>query len=294
MATRPWSFPASIMPVSVVIAYMWWASSTAEIHTDDGIKWWNGFLALIAMALFQAAGNVWSDFNDYIHKVDTAESYGVKILTSGEFSPREIRRLAIILLCAATGVGLAIAVMSGVFTLLIGFAGLILTLFYPRLKYNALGDADIFLTYGLLPTIGTSYVLTGTIVWSVLWLALPVGLITVAILHVNNTRDVHTDAKAHIRTFAMLIGHTAAKAVYIMEILLPFAGVALLVWFNVFPVWSLLAMLAIVPALKSVHLMKKSSASDISGIAALDVATAQLQLIFSLLLTASFIICTLA
>lgn len=287
MATRPWSYPASVMPVLAAIAYVWWLSSTGAIEQGH-IKWLNGALALIAMALFQAAGNLWSDLHDYTHGVDTNESYGVKILTSEEFSPAEIRRFALRLLAAAVTAGIAIFAMSGVPTLIIGIVGLMLTLFYPHLKYNALGDLDIFLSYGILPTIGTGYVLTGTIVWPAVWLALPIGLITVAILHVNNTRDVTTDAKAHISTFAMIIGHKAAKAVYTAEILLPFAAITLLVGFGVLPVWSLLALLAVIPALKNAQAMKKSSSDNLSGIAALDAATARLQLMFSLLLSISF------
>ncbi len=289
MATRPWSYPASVMPVLVVIAYIWWLSSAGAIAPEN-IKWQNGALALIAMALFQAAGNLWSDLHDYIRGVDTCESYGVKILTSGEFSAAEIRRFALRLLAVASSVGIAIFVMSGMPTLIIGIAGLMLTLFYPRLKYNAAGDADIFLSYGILPTIGTAYVLTGTIVWQAAWLALPIGLITVAILHANNTRDVTTDSKAHISTLAMLIGHKAAKTVYMTEILLPFAAIALLVAFGTIPAWSLLSLPAIVPALKSAKAMKNSSANNLSGIVALDAATAKLQLMFSLLLSISFAI----
>jgi 1,4-dihydroxy-2-naphthoate octaprenyltransferase len=51
-------------------------------------------------------------------------------------------------------------------------------LLYPLLKYNALGDLDILMTFAFLPTIGTSYAITGMIDWSVLYIALPVGLIT--------------------------------------------------------------------------------------------------------------------
>ena len=165
-----------------------------------------------------------------------------------------------------------------------------LTVFYPKLKYNALGDLDIFLAYGILPALGTAYVLTGTMVWSTLLLAVPVGSITVAILHVNNTRDVHTDAKAHIRTLAMLVGYKASRIGYIAEILVPFAIICLLVAFSVLPVWSLLSLVALVPALKNTKAMRSSSAANLSSIVALDAATAQLQLAFSLLLSISFVI----
>lgn len=287
--TRPWSYPASVMPVLVVIAYVFWLSSRQIVPADE-ISWINGALALVVMALFQAWGNVWSDLHDYESGVDTDESYGVKILTSGEYTPAEIRRLAMGLGCAALLLGVCLCFMAGPLTVAFGIAGMALTVFYPKLKYNALGDLDIFLAYGILPALGTAYVLTGTMVWSTLLLAVPVGSITVAILHVNNTRDVHTDAKAHIRTLAMLIGYKASRIGYIAEILVPFAIICLLVAFSVLPVWSLLSLVALVPALKNTKAMRSSSAANLSSIVALDAATAQLQLAFSLLLSLSLVI----
>lgn len=290
LATRPWSFPASVMPVLVSIAYVGWLAHGGEF---ENVRWINGVLAVLAMALFQAAGNTWSDLHDYRSGVDTAEGYGVKILTSGDFSEKEVKRLSLGLLAGAVALGLCICVMSGPWIWAIGIVGVALTVFYPWLKYRALGDVDIFLTYGVLPTLGTTYVLTGSMVWSALWLSIPVGLITVAILHVNNTRDVATDGNANITTFAMIIGHNASRAVYIAELLVPFAAVALLVVFGVLPAWTLLSLIALAPAMKNVRAMNGSTATDLGGILALDGATAQLQLVFSLLLCVSFIIASI-
>lgn len=289
-ATRPWSFPASVMPVLVVMCYIGWLASGGEFKE---VKWLNGALAVVAMALFQAAGNTWSDLHDYRSGVDTEEGYGVKILTSGTFSESEVKRLSLGLLAVAVAIGLCICFMSGVWTAVIGLGGVLLTVFYPWLKYRALGDVDIFLAYGVLPAIGTAYVLTDCLVLPVLWLAIPVGLITVAILHVNNTRDVVTDSRAHISTFAMLIGHGASTRVYAAEILVPFVAVALLVAFGVLPAWSLLSLAAIVPAMRNVKIMLGSSSENTGGIVALDAATAQLQLMFSLLLCVSLIIASI-
>ncbi len=289
LATRPWSYPASTMPVAVIIAYVFWLWSKQGLPVENP-AWMNGVLAFITMALFQASGNVWSDLHDYKSGVDTDESYGVKILTSGEFSPREIHRLAVGLMCATLFAGCCLVWLSGWPTAIFGIVGMLFTVYYPKLKYNALGDVDIFFSYGLLPTIGTAYVLTGTMVWPVLWLSIPIGLITVAILHVNNTRDASTDGSAGIRTFAMLIGYRASKAVYIAEITVPFVAVVILVGFSVLPVWSLVSLLALMPSLNNVRIMMRSTSGNLSGIVALDASTAQLQLMFSLLLSVSLII----
>lgn len=99
LATRPWSFPASAMPVAVTMAYCFYLTSSGDSAPVGPSQWAYSIVALISMILFQAVGNVWSDLRDFKRGVDTADSYGVKILTSGQFSTTEVRNLAIALFC---------------------------------------------------------------------------------------------------------------------------------------------------------------------------------------------------
>lgn len=71
----------------------------------------------------------------------------------------------------------------------------------------------------------------------VLWVAVPVGLITVAILHANNTRDIRTDSRADIRTLAMKLGGKMSMYVYCAEILLLFSLI-FAVSFVIAALWS--------------------------------------------------------
>lgn len=286
LATRPWSFPASLMPVIVGGAYVYWISCSASSEGMN-VNWMNFLLSVLAIVLLQASGNLWSDLNDYRCGVDTSENYSVKILTSGEFSVKEVLCLSAGLFVTAVAVGGILLMLSGPLTLLFGAAGLLLLVFYPKLKYHAFGDADIFVAYAMLPLLGTSYVMTGSIVWPIVWLTLPVGLITVAILHVNNTRDIESDRRAGISTLAMTVGYSIAKPIYIFEIVLPFLCVGIFILCGVLPVTSVVAFFAFLPAINNVRTMNASTASDVSAIVSLDAATAKLQLIFSLLLSIS-------
>lgn len=277
IAVRPWSFPASAMPVAVTLAYLLWGG--AEIN------WLAGVWAFINIVLFHAAGNVWSDYFDFRKGVDAEDTFGAKTMTSGEFEPREMLRLAVGLLVVALVLGIGLMLLTDWRLLWFGLAGALTVLLYPRLKYSALGDVDIMLAYALLPTLGTSFVATGALVWSVLWIALPVGLITVAILHSNNTRDITTDARAQIKTFAMRLGRKASKPLYAFEVLFPFVWIAGCVVAGVLPVWSLLTLVAVVPAWQGARDMLRHDDSSTELIANLDERTAKLQLIFSLLFT---------
>ena len=205
IATRPWSFPASSMPVVATLAYLHWAG--------ESINWLIGLWTLATIIVFHAAGNTWSDYFDFKKGVDREDTVGGTAITSGEFQACEIKRLATYLLTVAVVSGLGLAYCTGLPTLYFGVAGCALTLLYPMLKFNALGDLDIFLTYSVLPILGTSYVATGSIIEKALWLVIPIGLITVGILHINNARDIEHDKRAGIRTFAMLVGKRASAVI---------------------------------------------------------------------------------
>ena len=155
LATRPWSFPASAMPVMVTMVWLW--SRGVEVC------WWLGVLALLNIVLVHAAGNVWSDIADYRRGVDAEDTFGTRLLVDEQFSPDEFRRLSLVLNVAAVVLGLAMVGLTGWPLLVIGVAGLLLSLCYPGLKYAALGDVVIILCYALLPMLGTSYVVSGEI-----------------------------------------------------------------------------------------------------------------------------------
>ena len=282
IAVRPWSFPASAMPVLVTLMYLLW--SGAEID------WIGGVWALINAVMFHAAGNVWSDYFDFRKGVDAEDTFGAKTMTSGEFTPKEMLRLAVGLLVVALVMGIGLMVRVGLPLLWFGVAGALTVLLYPRLKYSALGDVDIMLAYALLPTLGTSFVATGALVWNVLWIAVPVGLITVAILHANNTRDIVTDARANIKTFAMSIGRKASKPLYAFEVLFPFVAVIATIMCGWLPWYSVIVLLALPKAWKCARVVLDSPKKGMETLVMHDAATSQLQLIFSLLLAVSLFV----
>lgn len=291
IAVRPWSFPASAMPVVTTLGYLMW------FGCDNGqascINWAHGIWALANIILFHAAGNTWSDYFDFRKSVDAEDTFGARTLTGGVFTPKEIKRLSLSLLAVAVAGGLVLLAVTGWPLLWIGLGGIACTLLYPYLKYRALGDLVIFITYAILPMLGTSYVAAGTVIYSSLWLAVPVGLITVAILHANNTRDTATDRRAHIRTFAMEIGPLGSRIAYYAEITVPFIWVAACAAAGIFPLWSLVTLAAAIPAWQNIKTMHKAKSEGMAAINSLDEMTAKLQMVFSLLLTLSFILADL-
>ncbi len=282
IAVRPWSFPASAMPVITATAYLFWKGA--------GINWLFALWALVNIVIFHAAGNTWSDYFDFRKKVDADDTFGAKTLTTGMFAEKEILWLSVGLTIAAAAGGVGLLLLTGLPLLWIGLGGLFCTLLYPLLKYNALGDIAILLAYAFLPTIGTAFVTTGAIDWSVLLIALPVGLITDGILHSNNSRDTQTDKRAGIKTIAMRLRAKASALIYGFEVLFPFIWVGVLSIIGFFPLTTIIVFLTLAVAIACSQTMMKSLNGDLRIIADLDVRTANLQLMFSVLLTIAFIV----
>lgn len=282
IATRPWSFPASSMPVLATLGYLFW------LNCD--VNWWKGLWALANIVVFHAAGNTWSDYHDYKKGVDREDTTGGVSITSGQFEASQIKRLSLALLAVALVSGISMLFCTGLPLLYVGLAGFLLTVGYPWLKYRALGDVDIFLTYSFMPILGTSYVATGEFNLQALWLCVPIGLITVAILHINNLRDIEHDKRADIRTFAMLLGAGRSVALYCFEILFPFVWVIACAVYGVLPMWALLVLVALKPAVDNVKKALAYRNIGMEAVVGLDEFTAKLQLMFSVMLFAGTLI----
>ncbi|MBQ7570960.1 MAG: prenyltransferase [Bacteroidaceae bacterium] len=263
------------MPVLITLFWLW--------SRGEEVNWLLGVLAILNIVLVHAAGNVWSDISDYRSGVDAQDTYGIRLLVDGDFTVGEFRRLSVTLNILAVLLGILMVALTGLTLLYIGVAGILLSLSYPRLKYMALGDVVIILCYALLPMLGTSYIATGRLVWDALWLAVPVGLITVAILHANNVRDIETDQRAGIRTFPMLTGRAFGVRLYAFEVLFPYLWLVALVLTDVGTGWLLTGLLALPVAVANVRMIWGRH-KQAAAYSTLDEKTAQLQLLFSLLL----------
>ena len=289
MATRPWSFPASAMPVASTIAYLFWASRVFE--GAPRINLLCGVLALVGIILFHAAGNVLSDFNDHRKGVDTPDNAMMLPLVNGSFKPEEFKRYGLVLLLAGCAVGVALLLLTENLQLLyVGVAGGLLTILYSFLKYRALGDVVILLNYAVLPIMGTSIVTVGYIDWTAMVLVVPLGLITDSILHINNARDAVSDRAAGIKTFAMRIGAKASVVLYQIEVMLPFVWVVVAVVAGWLPIFSLIVFATGKVAWGMARQSSKLLSEGAAGVATLDQQSAALQAKFSVMMIVALVV----
>ena len=287
IAARPWSFPASTMPALIAVSYAFYMQSKMAMD----VNWWYGVLAILGAAIFQASGNLISDYFDYKHKVDRAETFGSsRMLVDGVFKPKTILFYGLTLLILGSIIGLYLLFNTSVDLLWIGAIGVLGTYFYYKLKFNALGDVTIFVIYGLLISLGTYLVATNMLNWKLLLIGAAPGFLIVNILHANNTRDIKHDGEANIKTQAMLLGVKNSISQYIILGIGAYIIIALTVVFGILHPLCLVVFLTFPVLMKNIKQIKLAEFDKPEIIKDMDASSAQLVMMFSLLLAvANFI-----
>ena len=283
-ATRPWSFAVSALPAFVAMMY------TIYAFPESSENWILGVIAIIGAVVFHAGGNLISDYNDYKYGVDRDGNVGADTLTSGLFLPKQILTYGWAFIIVGVAMGLFLVSQAGINLIWIGLFGSIGAVFYFKFKRRALGDLLIFLVYGPTIMLGTGYVMLGYINWTLLFVSFPMAFITVNVLHSNNTRDIRSDIRAEIKTYAMVIGVKASIIYYIILTALAYVFIIAMVVLNILPIVTLITLATIPVALRNCKAMSQATEEDVTPINNLDKGTAQLQLMFSSSLSLALII----
>jgi 1,4-dihydroxy-2-naphthoate octaprenyltransferase len=174
---------------------------------------------LATAVLLHLGTNLINDAADYWKGVDRPGSTGGSgLLTSGQLSPRTVYRVGLGLLGLAALAGGPVIVARGWPVALLGGIGALGGYAYtagPAYKYRGLGDAGVFLLMGPMLVAGAFFAITGHAephtLLRVALASLPIGLLVVAILAVNNYRDFDDDAAAGITTLAHVLGRRRAR-----------------------------------------------------------------------------------
>ena len=287
IAVRPWSFPASVIPVLVTLGYLYYIQPTTGYF-----NWLSGWLAFPMLVLLHGGGNLVSDYFDHVKGVDLPGSLnGVNHIHSGKFQPKTILHYGWMLLAVGALIGIVILLFTwknyhSYEAVWIGVAAIALPLLYPWMKGHALGDVDILLCFAMLPSVGICYIMTGDYHWEMLLYCLSFGLLTVSILHSNNTRDIENDCRAGLRTLCGIIGRRTSQYIYLVELATPYVLVCIFVACEVWPLWTLLIGLTLPLAVRNARIML--SGEQHPAFPALDKFSAQLQMAFGLLTALGF------
>jgi 1,4-dihydroxy-2-naphthoate octaprenyltransferase len=287
-AVRVFSFTASIVPCLVGTMF-------ALLLSPKTAMWYLVPFIFLSCIFMQAATNLISDYFDYKKGVDDNDTYGgSRVLVNKILQPEQVKTGAIVFFVLAFIAGLPIILARGEMVLYLGLTGILGGYLYTGwpigYKYFALGDFFVFALMGPLMVIGTFYALTGAYNPTVSWASLPIGFLVVGILQANNMRDITHDKRAKIKTLANVLGAGFAKGEYLFLVIGAYIIVVGLVIFKVLSPWSLIVLLSLPPAIKNINQIKGLTAEDSAKIATLDVQTAQLHLLFGVLLSVSLLL----
>ena len=283
LAARPKTLPAAIAPVLV---------GSALAHAEGFFNWLPALAALVGALLIQIGTNLANDYFDFLKGVDTAERKGpVRVLQSGLISPNELRTGIFGVFGLAVLVGIYLVWIAGWPIVIVGLLSLLCAVAYSGGPYplasHGLGDAFVFLFFGLVAVGGTYYVQALSFSSWALLAAVPVGALATAIIVVNNIRDIETDALAGKRTLAVMMGPQASKLEYAALLDLAYA-MPLVMWLNGWSAWVLLPFLSLPLGVWLTILL--SRAQDGLAFNQLLAQTAQLALAFSALFALGLIL----
>ncbi|MFH1130416.1 MAG: 1,4-dihydroxy-2-naphthoate octaprenyltransferase [Pseudomonadota bacterium] len=240
---------ATVVPILIGAA---WA---AYQHQSVSFPWGIFVLVLIGGVLLHVAANTFNDYYDWRSGTDPANndyfqpfSGGSRSMELGLISERGLFHVAFGALVLASLIGVLLVFFCGPYLLLFGIIGAFSAFFYtaPPLRLSArkgLGELFVGLNFGPLVVGGTVYSLTGSLSFSDFAVGIPIGLLTTAILWVNQFPDAKTDAATGKNHLVVLLGNKHARWGYLFLLTLSFALIALGTVSRVLPLWGLLAFL---------------------------------------------------
>lgn len=278
---RPRTLPAAIVPVAV--------GTACGVASSDHLIAWRAACALLVALALQVGTNYANDYSDGIRGTDTVRVGPVRLVASGLATPRAVRQAAFAAFAVAGAAGLALSVAVGWQLLVVGAVAIAAGWFYtggPRpYGYAGFGEVFVFAFFGLVATMGSAYVQTGHLHQLEGVAAVPVGLLAVSLLVVNNLRDIPGDAAAGKRTLAVRLGDARTRALYVGCVAFAFGS---LLYVGADRLGGLLAIVALPFAIAPVRsVVRGASGRDLVPVL---VATGRLQLAFGALLTVGIIL----
>ena len=249
--TRAPFLTAVILPI--LIGGAWVAYQSAS----ESVAWLNFWLALVAGIALHISANVFNDYFDWTSGTDQLNndyflpySGGSRSIELGLADEKLLRRFATLALLVSGAIGLYLAYASGIGVLLFGLAGAFMAYFYtaPPLRLAArkgLGELSIGLSFGPLATAGTVYAITGSADLASYLVGIPIGLLTILILWINQFPDEQADKLAGKHNLVVVMGKEKARWGYLLILGLAFGLLAVLTFDGLLPLLSLLTFVLI-------------------------------------------------
>ena len=217
IGARPRTLPAAVVPVALG------AAAAVGIGT---MTWWRVAACLIVSVALQVGVNYANDYSDGVRGTDDVRVGPTRLVASGLASPAAVKRAAFVSFGVAAVAGLAIALDTSLVLLVIGAAAIAAGWFYTGgakpYGYRGLGEVFVFVFFGLVATVGSTYAAVGKITVLSVVVGCVAGSLTCALLVINNLRDIPTDRDVGKRTLAVRLGDSRTRSFFVLLIVAAF------------------------------------------------------------------------
>jgi len=214
LGARPKTLGAAIAPVLV---------GTAIAAPVGDLSVINGLLALLVGLAMQVGVNYANDYSDGVKGSDAVRVGPVRLVASGLATATEVKRAAIISFLIAAFAGLFLAYLVNWWLIAIGAASIVAAWFYTGGKspygYRGFGEISVFVFFGLVATVGSFYVQVEVVSLPALAAGTSLGLLSMALLIVNNLRDLVTDKAVNKQTLAVKLGDRKTRLFYLISVI---------------------------------------------------------------------------
>jgi 1,4-dihydroxy-2-naphthoate polyprenyltransferase len=246
---RPRTLPAAISPV---------IAGTGLAVFEHGLSWVAAVLALVVSISLQIGVNYANDYSDGIRGTDAARVGPLRLVGSGLAAPPLVKRAAFVSFGIAGLAGLALVILTQQWWLLAAGAACVLAAWYYTggkrpYGYLGLGEAAVFVFFGLVAVCGTVYVQVGRISLAALLTGVWIGALACAILVANNLRDIRGDAQVGKRTLATRLGDSRTRILYLILVLLSAFVIIIVAYLTTW--WAILGLAGLVLIIPAVRIV---------------------------------------
>ena len=251
LGARLRTLPAAIMPVMV--------GSACAGALEGGVnkRWTFALLALVVSLALQVGVNYANDYSDGVRGTDEKRVGPLRLVGSGLVAPDVVKRAAFIAFGIAAFTGLLIALATSLWLIVVGAAcigaGWLYTGGPKPYGYLGLGELFVFVFFGLVATCGTMYAVTQHVTQLCIYASVAVGSLAVALLVINNLRDIPGDTEVGKVTLAVRLGDKKTRILY--NVLFAACGVAIVLCAlsRRGAIVGLLGLVVAVPAIRAVR-----------------------------------------
>ena len=223
-------------------------------------------LAVVGLVMAHAASNLFNDYWDAKHGIDTSRDYFRPAYMphptiSGMMSPRGLFSLGLLQLALMLAIAAYFVALRGPLVLVFAGLGVLFLTLYAGgplpLKRVGLGEPTVFVVWGPLMVGGTFYVLSGALPLWVIVASVPYAVSVTTVLFGKHIDKIDYDTPLGVKTVPVLLGEAATKRALKALIVVAYAADVGLVAAGFLPIWSLVSLLALPRAYRLFHTLSE-------------------------------------